>query len=56
MKYQLTTVTVKKLAALNEAIEKTERGTRIPTGSFFSKTGEKGTKEAHTRSGRPNRE
>ncbi len=48
MKYHQTAVTVKKLAALNGAIDKTEKGIGDPTGSFFSKT-KKETKGEHLR-------
>ncbi len=48
MNYHQTAVTVKKLAALSGAIDKTEKGTKIPIRSFFSKT-KKETKGEYTR-------
>ncbi len=38
MKYHNTVVTVKKLAALNTAIDETEKGVEDSMGAFFSKT------------------
>ncbi|MCP3662366.1 MAG: hypothetical protein GY696_07700 [Gammaproteobacteria bacterium] len=55
MKYLQTTTTVKKLAALNAAIDKEKGEPQVTMGSFFSKMGEKKTKGTSSSTEKPNK-